>query len=173
MEQIKQISGDVGEQEIISRRETQQTELRKLSSDMGEKEIVDRRETQLTEIYTEEIRIKEESSNDVLKTQSIEENIKDNAVKDDNAHEKVVKEPETPESIAQQKLDKIEDMLKNRFKAIEEKRKGLESQTGESLTKKEEGQGADQTETEKETKKVDQTPMSATEKIDRIKDLIE
>ena len=62
-------------------------------------------------------------------------------------------------------------MIKQRFKSIEEKKKGLETLTGESMTKKEEGQGNDQTETE--TKKVDQTPMSATEKIDRIKDLIE
>ena len=48
---------------------------------------------------------------------------------------------------------------------------GLETLTGESMTKKEEDQGNDQIGTE--TKKVDQTPMRATEKIDRIKDLIE
>ena len=173
MEQIKQISGDVGEQETISRRETQQTELRQIGSDMCEKEVVERRETQLTELYTEESRIKEESSNDVLKAQSIEESNKDNAVKDDHAHETDEKDPGTPESIAQQKLDKIEDMIKKRFKAIQEKKKGLESQSDESLNKNEKGQGANQTEKEKETKKVDQTPMSATEKIDRIKDLIE
>ena len=62
-------------------------------------------------------------------------------------------------------------MIKQRFKSIEEKKKGLETLTGESMTKKEEDQGNDQTEAE--NKKVDQTPMSATEKIDRIKDLIE
>ena len=139
---------------------------------MSEKEHVSRRETQMTELYVQDSsRIKEESSNDVLNAQSNEENTKENEGNDAQTHETVEKDPEAQESVAQSKLDKIEDMIKQRFKSIEEKKKGLETLTGESMTKKEEDQGNDQTGTE--TKKVDQTPMSATEKIDRIKDLIE
>ena len=74
MEQIKQISADVSEQDHVSRRDTQQTELRQISTDMSEKEHISRRETQMTELYVQDSsRIKEESSNDVLNGQSNDE----------------------------------------------------------------------------------------------------